>query len=123
MTRLHTQGMASASLILQSVEFAHPGMTSPLFTDLTVQFPSGWTGIVGPNGAGKTTLLKLATGELTPQSGTVHRQGTALYVAQRTDDPPESLEDFIWAPDATVLKARLRVGDDWPDRWSTLSHG
>ena len=115
--------MASAQLILQSVEFAHPGMTAPLFTDLTVQFPSGWTGIVGPNGAGKTTLLKVATGELAAQSGTVQRQGLALYVAQRTDEPPEMFEDFIWAPDAAVLKARLRVGEDWPERWATLSHG
>jgi macrolide transport system ATP-binding/permease protein len=115
--------MASAQLILQSVEFAHPGMTAPLFTDLTVQFPSGWTGIVGPNGAGKTTLLKVASGELAAQGGAVHRQGLALYVAQRTDEPPEFFEDFVWAPDATVLKARLRVGEDWPERWETLSHG
>jgi ATPase subunit of ABC transporter with duplicated ATPase domains len=116
-------GMAFAQLALQSVEFAHAGMTAPLFTDLTVQFPSGWTGVVGPNGAGKTTLLKVVTGELPPQGGTVHRQGLALYVAQRTDEPPEMFEDFIWAPDATVLKARLRVGEDWPERWGTLSHG
>ncbi len=115
--------MASALLALQSVEFAHPGMTAPLFASLTVQFPSGWTGIVGPNGAGKTTLLKVATGELTAQSGHVQSQGLALYVAQRTDEAPEFFEDFIWAPDATVLKARLRVGEDWPERWSTLSHG
>lgn len=115
--------MASALLALQSVEFAHPGMTAPLFSDLTVQFPSGWTGIVGPNGAGKTTLLKVATGELATQAGTINRQGLALYVAQRTDDPPEFFEDFIWAPDASVLKARLRVSEDWPERWSTLSHG
>ncbi|HLP07158.1 MAG TPA: ATP-binding cassette domain-containing protein [Opitutaceae bacterium] len=115
--------MASAQLILQSVEFAHPGMTAPLFTELTVQFPSGWTGIVGPNGAGKTTLLRVATGELAAQSGTVQRQGLALYVAQRTDEPPEFFEDFIWAPDAAVLKARLRVSEDWPERWATLSHG
>ena len=98
-------------------------MTAPLFSDLTVQFPPGWTGIVGPNGAGKTTLLKVVTGELAEQSGSVHRQGLALYVAQRTDEPPEFFEDFIWAPDATVLKARLRVSEDWPERWSTLSHG
>lgn len=115
--------MASAQLVFQSVEFAHPGMTQPLFTDLTVQFPTGWTGIVGPNGAGKTTLLKVATGELAAQSGSVHRQGLSLYVAQRTDDPPEFFEDFIWAPDANVLKARLQVSEDWPERWSTLSHG
>jgi macrolide transport system ATP-binding/permease protein len=115
--------MAFARLALQSVEFAHPGMTAPLFTDLTVQFPSGWTGVVGPNGAGKTTLLKVVTGELAAQGGSVQRQGLALYVAQRTDEPPEMIEDFIWAPDATVLKARLRVGEDWPERWATLSHG
>ncbi|GAB1489696.1 ATP-binding cassette domain-containing protein [Opitutaceae bacterium] len=115
--------MASTQLTFQAVEFAHPGMTAPLFSELTVQFPAAWTGIVGPNGAGKTTLLRVAIGELAPQAGTVHRQGLALYVAQRTDDPPEMLEDFIWAPDATRLKARLRVGDDWSERWSTLSHG
>ncbi|MEO6993818.1 MAG: ATP-binding cassette domain-containing protein, partial [Lacunisphaera sp.] len=39
------------------------------------------------------------------------------------DEPPEMFEDFIWAPDATVLKAQLRVSEDWPERWSTLSHG
>lgn len=115
--------MASAQLVLHAVEFAHPGMTTPLFSDLTAQFPSGWTGVVGPNGAGKTTLLKVVAGELAAQGGTVHRQGLALYVAQRTDKPPVFFEDFIWAPDAAVLKARLRVSDDWPERWSTLSHG
>ncbi len=115
--------MASAQLNLRSVEFAHAGMTTSLFTDLTVQFSTGWTGVVGPNGAGKTTLLRVVVGESEPLSGSVQRQGLALYVAQRTDDPPEYFEDFIWAPDATVLKARLRVGEDWPDRWSTLSHG
>lgn len=115
--------MAFAQLSFQTVEFAHPGMSTPLFTDLTVQFPSGWTGIVGPNGAGKTTLLKVAAGELNAQGGQVHRKGLALYVAQRTDDPPEHFEDFIWAPDAGVLKARLQVREDWPERWSTLSHG
>ena len=74
-------------------------------------------------GSGKTTLLKVATGDLPPQAGTVSRSGLSLYVAQRTDDPPAQFEDFIWAPDATVLKARLRVADDWPERWPTLSHG
>ncbi len=98
-------------------------MTAALFRDLTVQFPAGWTGIVGANGAGKTTLLRVATGDLAPQGGTITRRGLALYVAQRTDDPPAQFEDFIWAPDATILKARLRVGEDWPERWATLSHG
>ena len=115
--------MASSHLLFESVEFAHPGMTEPLFTDLTVQFPHGWTGIVGPNGAGKTTLLRVACGELEAQSGVVRQQGLTLYVAQRTEDAPELFEDFVWAPDANALKSRLQVHEDWPDRWSTLSHG
>ena len=54
----------------------------------------GWTGIVGPNGAGKTTLLQVATGSLAPQAGSVTSRGLALYVAQRTDDPPEMWSGF-----------------------------
>ena len=31
--------------------------------------------VIGPNGAGKTTLFNLITGELTPDSGSVHLLG------------------------------------------------
>ncbi|EIQ02001.1 ATPase component of ABC transporters with duplicated ATPase domain [Opitutaceae bacterium TAV1] len=117
--------MSSAQLAFNDVEYAWPGMTSPLFTGLTVQFPAGWTGIVGANGAGKSTLQQIAVGHLVPQQGAVHRVGSALCVAQRTDNLPENFEDFIWAPDALAIKSRLRIGDDWADadRWRTLSHG
>ncbi|RRJ96072.1 ABC transporter ATP-binding protein [Opitutaceae bacterium TAV4] len=128
---LAASGAGAGLLVLRDVEFGYAGMTSPLLSGLSVQFPTGWTGIVGANGAGKSTLLKLAVGELAPQSGLVQgpaRGGggsNALYVAQRTDEPPGELEDFFWAPDAAVLKSRLRIGDDWiePGRWVTLSHG
>jgi ATPase subunit of ABC transporter with duplicated ATPase domains len=116
---------AAALLALRDLEFTWPGMTTPLFHDLTLQFQPGWTGVAGANGSGKTTLLKILSGELAPQAGTVSRKGTAVYAAQRTDDPPAGWEDFFWAPDAAVLKSRLRIGDDWldPGRWDTLSHG
>lgn len=125
MSAFSTHDSASALLVLRDIEFAYDGMTSPLLSGLSVQFSTGWTGVVGANGAGKSTLLKIAVGEISPQSGSVQRQGHALYVAQRTDDPPESLEDFFWAPDAAGLKSRLRIGDDWIEagRWATLSHG
>ncbi|MDR3229796.1 MAG: ATP-binding cassette domain-containing protein [Puniceicoccales bacterium] len=100
-------------------------MTAPLFQNLTVQFPTGWTGVAGANGAGKTTLLKIATGLLAPSAGNVVRRGDALYVAQRTDTPPENWAEFFWSPDSAALKSRLRMGEDWdtPERWQTLSHG
>jgi ATPase subunit of ABC transporter with duplicated ATPase domains len=45
-----------------------------LFTDVTVTFSAGRRyGMTGPNGAGKSTFLKILSGELEPDTGTVHR--------------------------------------------------
>jgi ATPase subunit of ABC transporter with duplicated ATPase domains len=130
------------TLAFNNVTFAWGASDAPLFANFTAQFPAGWTGVAGANGAGKTTFLKVATGELAPTAGSVVRGGSgggagagasgesggtggALYVAQRTDEPPEHWDAFFWAPDAAALKSRLRIGDDWdePARWLTLSHG
>lgn len=117
--------MPQRFLQFQRVGFTYPTMTKPLLDGIDVHFPEGWTGIVGPNGVGKSTLLRLAVGELQPQDGQVHHPGAALYCAQRTDEPPPELPEFMYAADreALDLKRRLAVGDDWPDRWHTLSHG
>jgi len=40
--------------------------------------PGRLTAVVGPNGAGKTTLLRVASGEMTPSSGSVHFDGQPL---------------------------------------------
>jgi ATPase subunit of ABC transporter with duplicated ATPase domains len=110
---------------LQNLAFKWPGATLPLFQNLTVQFPPGWTGVVGANGSGKTTLLRLLAGELLPTSGGVVRKGDILQVAQRTDDPPPEWGDFFWDPASGYLKSRLQIGEDWveAERWATLSHG
>lgn len=108
------------------VTFAYPGMPDPLLENVEAYFPEGeWTGIVGANGCGKTTLLKLAAGELEPSDGKVIGFGSARYVVQRTDSPPENFEDFIYAADPVALgwKRKLAIGDDWAERWDTLSHG
>jgi len=43
-----------------------------LVQNVSADIRPGWlTAVVGPNGAGKTTLLRVASGEMTPSSGTV----------------------------------------------------
>ena len=113
------------ALVLEKVSFAYPGMASPLLRGLSLRLGGGWTGIVGANGCGKTTLLRIASGALEPTTGTVSRPASCLYVVQRTDDPPEELDEFFDSADAEAFQARidLGVGEDWRERWSTLSHG
>jgi ATPase subunit of ABC transporter with duplicated ATPase domains len=108
-----------------NVTFVYPSAVAPLFTDLSLHVPCGFTGIVGPNGAGKTTLLKLATGQLTAGAGTVDAPARVVYCAQRTDDPPERFAEFLaaQAKSAWNIRAALGVEDDWMQRWASLSHG
>ena len=58
-----------------------------LFTDVTVTFSSGRRyGMTGPNGAGKSTFLKILSGDLEPDTGSVHRpQRTGGHPAHRPE--------------------------------------
>jgi ATPase subunit of ABC transporter with duplicated ATPase domains len=117
--------MNHREVLFRSVAFAYETSPAPLFANLDLHLPLGWTGIVGANGAGKTTLLRLAIGELSPCQGQVQHPSSALYCAQRTDEPPPMLEPFIGAAEAEacLLRGRLGVEEDWLERWDSLSHG
>jgi ATPase subunit of ABC transporter with duplicated ATPase domains len=44
-----------------------------LFDDVNIKFTSGnCYGVIGANGAGKSTFLKILSGEISPNSGSVH---------------------------------------------------
>jgi ATPase subunit of ABC transporter with duplicated ATPase domains len=117
--------MPKGFLQFSDVTFYYETAGSPVFTHVSFECHQGWTGVIGANGSGKTTLLRLACSELTPQSGRVHSSGGVIYCAQRTDDPPRGLSQFLNATDAEAgrLRARLRIEKDWADRWPSLSHG
>jgi macrolide transport system ATP-binding/permease protein len=117
--------MTPAFLSFRTVSFGYPSSTDPVFQDLDLDLPRGWTGVVGANGAGKTTLLLLAAGLLLPTVGAVRPPGEPLYCPQRTEEQPDGLVELMEAGDAEAggLRSRLGLASDWPDRWETLSHG
>jgi len=112
-------------LNLTDVSFTYDALSGMLIKGLSVTFPKGWTGVAGANGSGKSTLLKLATGKLISLKGRIASPGLSIYCEQRTDTPPEMLQEFIDSYDADSISLRdiLNIKNDWPDRWETLSHG
>lgn len=117
--------MACKSLHLHNVSFTYPSSLTPLFREVSVTIPRGWSGVVGPNGAGKTTFMKLATGLLEPDKGHIDALPRTLYCPQRTDNAPKMLDAFMETADrnAFIIRGQLGVEEDWRSRWDLLSHG
>ncbi|MGN0054883.1 MAG: ATP-binding cassette domain-containing protein [Atopobiaceae bacterium] len=112
-------------LNISDITYTYPSALDPAVCQVTATFPQGWTGIVGDNGSGKTTLARLACGLLTPDEGAVSQQLVCAYCAQDATAEPQNLTDFAVAYDSAALRLRdaLRLEDDWPWRYQTLSGG
>ena len=117
--------MRHTCIRFNSVSYTYPGSVIPAVSAVSFDLDSGWTAFAGANGCGKTTVLKLAASLLIPDRGSIDSSGNAVYCAQRTDSPPEILDQFLqdWSNDAIRLRDILEINDDWAGRWETLSHG
>src|SRR5215210_1254214 len=93
-------------LEMEDVRYAHDDADEPLLEGLDIVVERGErVALLGANGTGKSTIMRLATGELSPQKGTV-RPGNNVTLAYqdqqlaRLDDSKTVLQETM---DATSL--------------------
>ena len=122
-------------LEMEDVRYAHDDAEEPLLEDLDLVVERGErVALLGPNGTGKSTIMRLATGELSPQSGMV-RPGNNVRLAYqdqqlaRLDDAKTVLQEAMDAtgfdaPEAReLLGAFLFSGEDVFKKVRSLSGG
>ena len=122
-------------LEMEDVSYAHDDAEEPLLEGLDLVIERGErVALLGPNGTGKSTIMRLATGELSPQTGTV-RPGNNVTLAYqdqqlaRLDDSKTVLGEAMDAtgfdaPEARdLLGAFLFSGEDVFKKVRSLSGG
>ncbi|HAY68014.1 MAG TPA: glycerophosphodiester phosphodiesterase [Acidimicrobiaceae bacterium] len=83
-------------------------------------------GVVGHNGAGKSTLLGIATGDITPDSGIVRKEGgvqVATLPQRPVFDDVTALEAVGDSWEAAAVLDRLGLGHRTGDRVQVMSGG
>lgn len=107
------------------VYFSYESAAGPLFENLTISFPTAWTGIAGANGSGKSTLLKLASGALQADNGQIIRKGLSCFCEQETEQIPKGAVDFLdsYQSLARQLRQDLKIDSSMLEHWNYLSLG
>lgn len=110
---------------ISHVSYTYPGAAIPAIDDVSVVFPSGWTGIIGDNGCGKSTLARIAAQLIKPDSGTVAPKLLTAYCQQDSTCAPANLLDLAsdWGYEGQNARRLLHIEDDWFWRYESLSGG
>ncbi|MDR1095611.1 MAG: ATP-binding cassette domain-containing protein, partial [Spirochaetaceae bacterium] len=110
-------------LVISQLSFSYD--SRPVFKGISLSFADRWTALVGANGTGKSTLIKLIGGLLAPDSGSISGGGTVAVCDQDRETLPDCFSDPDIVNDRAFfsLLSQLQIGEDWADRWETLSGG
>lgn len=81
-----------------------------LFSDLSFSFEPVATGLVGANGAGKSVLARLLAGQITPDSGDVHRSGNVFLLPTPGHPPRGSVGELAGVGPQLAALARIEAG-------------
>jgi ABC-2 type transport system ATP-binding protein len=104
-------------LDMTSVSKRFPKLEAPVLKDVDLRLAAGEAVLVsGRNGAGKTTLLRIASGLITPDTGTVHLDGLS---PERNRRAFQQALGFLPAG-TSGLYARLTVREHL-DYWARLA--
>ena len=112
-------------LMLSGVTYTHPSAVDPILNNVSITFPTGWTGLLGDNGCGKSTLVNIAAGIIKPDAGAVTQGLVCALCPQDAAAPPENLSDFAldYGTEARRLRTAFNLEDDMPWRFDELSFG
>lgn len=116
------------SVVISNIDFSFGDSGENIFSNFSLSFHNGWTGVCGENGTGKSTLLKLISGNLSPNNGYIKLLGKCIYCPQEVEIRPQNLDIFferLYDKDSLAAKlfGYLNMDYDWQYRWNTLSFG
>src|SRR5213076_387574 len=114
-----------SALAVRNLDKSFGGLRVTSSVSLSVE-PGERRLIIGPNGAGKTTLFNLITGELTPDSGSVHLLGrdiTGVSSRRRAHLGMARTYQIItlFARDTIVRNVTLALLGLSKERWNPLT--